>query len=117
MRVPFGLFNAPVTLQRALDMLLAGFKWKNSLVNLDDIIVHSNFAQEHTWHLREVFALLDMSGISLKASKCPLFQDDVMYRGHIVGKGSLRVNEKNPVALRQARPPRTKMDLRSFLGI
>ena len=37
--------------------------------------------------------------------------------GHIVGRGHIRVNERNLVGLRRAEPPRTKKDLRSFLGM
>lgn len=116
-RLPFGLTNAPATFQRALDMLLAGLKWKTCLVYLDDIIVFSSSAHEHVGHLREVLSLLAQSGISLKASKCHLFQEEVEYLGHIVGKGTQRVNEKNLVGLRKAHPPRTKKELRSFLGM
>lgn len=114
-RLPFGLTNAPATFQRAIDMLLAGVKWKTVLVYLDDVIIFSKTAPEHLAHLEEVFSLLAKAGVSLKASKCFLFQDEVHYLGHIVGKGQVRVNEKNLVGLRQAQPPKTKKDLRSFL--
>lgn len=116
-RLPFGLTNAPATFQRAIDMLLAGLKWKSVLVYLDDVIVFSRSAQEHVGHLEEVFSLIAKAGISLKASKCFLFQEEVEYLGHIVGKGHVRVNEKNLVGLRKAEPPTTKKSLRSFLGM
>ena len=39
LRLPFGLRNAPATFQRAIDIILSGFKWKTCLVYLDDVIV------------------------------------------------------------------------------
>ena len=55
--------------------------------------------------------------MSLKASKCFLFQEEVEYLGHIVGLGHIRVNDKNLVGLRRAKLPRTKKNLRSLLGM
>jgi hypothetical protein len=40
-RISFSLCNAPATFQRALDLILAGVKWKYVLVYLDYVIVHS----------------------------------------------------------------------------
>ena len=37
--MPFGLCNAPATLQRLMDLVLAGVQWSRCLVYLDDIIV------------------------------------------------------------------------------
>jgi len=90
-RLPFGLSNAPATCQRAIDMILGGLKWKSCLVNLEDIIVFSQTAGEHVEHLREVCTALRGAGVSLKAKKCHLFQEDVKYFGHIVGRGELKV--------------------------
>jgi len=76
-RLLFGLSNAPATFQRAIDMILGGLKWKSCLVYLDDMIVCSQAAGEHVEHLREVFAALRSAGVSLKAKKCHLFQEEV----------------------------------------
>jgi len=116
-RLPFGLSNAPATFQRAIDMILGGLKWKSCLVYLDDIIVFSQSAGEHVEHLREVFAALRGAGVSLKAKKCHLFQEEVEYLSHIVGRGQLQVQDKNIRRLKEASPPRCKKDLRSFLGM
>jgi len=86
-------------------------------VYLDDIIVFSQSAGEHVEHLRVVFAALRGAGVSLKPKKCHLFQEEVEYLGHIVGRGQLQVQDKNIRGLKEASPPRCKKDLRSFLGM
>lgn len=116
-RLPFGLSNAPATFQRAIDMILGGLKWKSCLVYLDDIIVFSRSAEDHVGHLREVFEALQGAGLSLKAKKCHFFQEEVEYLGHVVGRGHLKVQDKNIRGLEEASPPRCKKDLRSFLGM
>jgi len=116
-RLPFGLSIAPATFQWANYMILGGLKWKSCLVFLDDIIVFSQSAGEQVEHLREVFGALRGAGVSLKAKKCHLFQEEVEYLGHIVGRGQLQVQDKNVRRLKGASPTRCKKDLRSFLGM
>jgi len=116
-RLAIGLTNAPATFQRAIEMILSGVKWKTCLVYLDDVLVFCRTVEEHITHLDEVFGLLSRAGVSLNASKCFLSQEKVEYLGHIMGRGHIRVNEKNLVGLRRAEPRRTKKDLRSFLGM
>jgi len=116
-RLPSGLSNAPATFQRAIDMLLGGLKWKSCLMYLDDIIVFSQLPADHVEHLREVFTALCGAGVSLKAKKCHLVQEEVEYLGHIVGRGQLKVQDRNNRGLKEASPPRCKRVLRSFLGM
>ena len=116
-RLPFGLCNAPATLKRAINMILGGLKRKHCLVYLDDFIVFSQTPGEHVEHLREVFTALAKARVSLKAKKCHLFQEEVEYLGHIVGRGELKVQDKNIRRLREAAPPRCTKDLRSLLGM
>ena len=68
--MPFGLSNAPATFQRALDILLSGYKWKHCLVYLDDVIIHSKSGGEHIHHVDEILTTLGNAGVSLKLKKC-----------------------------------------------
>lgn len=52
--MPFGLRNDPVTFQRAVDILLARYKWRTCLAYLDDIIVFSKDVESHVTHVDEV---------------------------------------------------------------
>jgi len=116
-RLPFGLCNAPATFQRAIDMILSGFKWQNVLVYLDDLIIFSADAESHLSHLDTVFTLLGKHGVTLKAQKCHLFSNEVEYLGHVVPRGRSSLNEKNLKTIKKAVFPKTKSQLRSFLGM
>eukprot|EP00170_Pyropia_yezoensis_P000120 contig_1017_g121 len=120
-RLPFCLTNAPATFRRAIDIILSARRWRTCLVYLDDLIVFFKTPAKHLEHLREVLALLCKAGVTLKAEKCHLFENEVEYLGHVLSPGELRVNEKNIKALRQARQPKTqtklKTKLESFLGM
>jgi len=68
-------------------------------------------------HLREVLLLLKKAGVSLKPSKCHLFQQEVEYLGHVVRPGQLLVNQKNIKSQAQALPPGNQTELKRFLGM
>jgi len=117
LRLPLGLVNASVSFQRALDIILSGLRWQTCLVYLEDVIVFSRTVSDHIRHLREVLLLLEKAGVSLKPSKCHLFQQEVEYLGHVFRPGQLLVNQKNSKSLAQALPPRNQTKLKSFRGM
>jgi len=117
LRLPLGLVNASVSFQRALDIILSGQRWQTCLVYLEDVIVFSRTVSDHIRHLREVLLLLEKAGVSLKPSKCHLFQQEVEYLGHVFRPGQLLVNQKNSKSLAQALPPRNQTKLKSFRGM
>jgi len=117
LRVPFGLVNAPASFQRALYISLSGLRWQMCLVYLDDVIVFSRTVQDRIRHLREVLLLLESAGVSLKPSKCHLFQQEVQYLENVVRPGQLLMNEKSIKSLAQALPPRNQTEPKSVLGM
>ncbi len=116
-RMPFGLTNAPATFQRALDLILTKYKWQTCLVYLDDVIIFSTSVEEHIRHVDEVLSCLSSAGVTLKISKCHFFTTTVEYLGHIIKPGQLEIDQANTKSLREALPPSTRTQLRSFLGL
>ena len=114
--MPFGLRNAPATFQRALDIILSGFRWQSCLIYLDDVIVFSRSPDEHLRHFDEILTLLRRAGITLKLTKCSFFQPKVDYLGHVSTPGKLSVATESTKSFAHAQFPRNTMQLRSFLG-
>ena len=115
--MPFGLTNAPATFQRALDIVLTKFKWKSCLVYIDDILIFSKTVEDHIRHVDEILTTLTEANITLKISKCRFFSDTVEYLGHLIKPGQLQIDDTNTKSLKEAKPPTTKSELRSFLGL
>jgi len=115
--MPFGLTNAPATFQRALDIILSGLKWRICLVYLDDVIIFSANAEQHFKDVDTVLHRLREAGVTLNLEKYTWFSDEVEYLGHIVRPGQLHVHKKNVEALKHAKLPTTKTQLKSFLGM
>ncbi len=116
-RMPFGLTNAPATFQRALDLVLSKFKWQTCLVYLDDVIIFSKDVESHVKHVDEILSCLKQAGVTLKVKKCKFFTTEVEYLGHIIKPGRLEVDGANTKSLKEALPPTSKTELRSFLGL
>jgi len=113
----FGLTKAPATFQRSLHIILSGLKWQICLVYLDDVIIFSASAEQHVKDVDTVLHRLREAGVTLNLEKCTWFSDEVEYLGHIFRPGQLHVHNKNVDALKHAKFPTTKTQLKSFLGM
>jgi Reverse transcriptase (RNA-dependent DNA polymerase) len=90
----FGLRNWPETLQRFMDITLAGLSWKICLVYLDDIIIFSITKEKHLEHMDAVLHRPYRAGLSLNLKKRYFLGDTVSYLGHVICPGNLIVAKK-----------------------
>ena len=87
------------------------------VVYLDDIVVYNKSLEEHASHLRQVFQALSDNELYVKKEKCAFAQPEVMFLGHIVGRGKIRMDGAKVQAIRDWQPPKKVTELRSFLGL
>ena len=116
-RMPFGLCNAPATMQGALDILLAQIKWEACLVYLDNIITYGAIFRLMLQWLRMIFMLFRSANLHMKSSKCFFGYDYLAYLGHLVSGNGVEVDPEKIRAKKEIPRPMTKMQLRSFLGL
>lgn len=112
----FGLKNAPFCFSQLMDRVLRGLD-AFALPYLDDVAVFSASWEEHLGHLRTVLQRFREAGLTVKAQKCQLARGSINYLGHVIGQGERRPAEAKVVAVREFPQPRTKKDIRSFLGL
>ena len=115
-RLPFGLKNAPAFFQETMTKVLAGCSHYSD-VYIDDIIVFSNSWSERLVHLRSIFAALAQAGLTIKVRKCQFGKTSLNYLGHQVGSGKLALSEARVADLAEYKRPKSKKDLKSFLGL
>ena len=84
---------------------------------LNDLVVLSQSWEEHIKHLQAVFAGLKKSGLTAKPKKCQFGMAQYVYLGHIVGRGKVRVETSKVKVVMGIPAPRTKKDVRAFLGL
>ena len=115
LRMPFGLRNAPSIFQRVMECVLRGC-YTFSAPYIDDIVVFSQSGDEHLGHLREVLMALRKNGLTAKLGKCAFGRRKLEYLGHLIGGGEMAVPEHRATAMAEYVQPRTKKQLRAFLG-
>ena len=123
--MPFGLSNAPATFQRMVDSVLRPATCQNvpgngTCANLDDVLVYSsNGRQDHIRKVNEVLELLDRNGLAVNGEKSEIMQEQVTFLGHMVGYGTLGMEDSKVEAVKKWKPmgpERTKVQVQEFLG-
>ena len=114
--MPFGLQGAPATFQRMVDRLLHGLgNFANAY--LDDVVIHSATWEEHLQHLETVLTRLREAGLTAKPRKCQFGMAQCVYLGHVVGGGKMQVERSKVDAIKRMPRPKTKKEVRAFLGL
>lgn len=90
--MPFGPCNAPVTFKRVIEKVLSGLQWRESVLYLDDIIVHSRDFDTHLENLNLVLDRLHDANLKLKAKKCNSFQEEVNFLEHVVSHKGIKTD-------------------------
>jgi hypothetical protein len=80
--MPFGLTNAPTTFCTLMNDIF--WEWFDDFIAIyiDDILVYSDFMEEHVKHLRKVFQRLREKKLSAKLQKCEFGVAEVHFLGH-----------------------------------
>jgi len=116
-RMPFGLTNAPQTLCRLMDKVIPYRMKSHVMVYLDDLLVMSSSFEEHLSHLAEVATQLRKAGLTINIAKSQFCLKKIDYLGYIVGEGTLQVNPNKVTAVSNFPVPKTKRQLKRFLGM
>jgi hypothetical protein len=88
----FGLCNAPETFIRVMNDVFKPFLYDFVIVYLDDILIFSGTLDERVKHVKKVLDSLQREKLYVKLSKCEFGMTALVYLGHIVGKGQLKID-------------------------
>ena len=113
--MPLGLVNAPASFSRIMRDLLRGLSNVDNFI--DDILIHTATFEEHIVILREVLERLNKANLTARPTKCFIGYRSIEFLGHCVGQGELRPVQDKVNAVQNAPRPKTKKQLRSFLGL
>ena len=113
---PFGLNNAPAAFQHLVNDALRPFLDTSCIAHLNEIIVYSKTRADHTRHLTEVARSLMNAQLWVNPRSSKFYEDRVDYLGYVVGKGRVRMDQRQvQVVLDWPRPASVK-ETQSFIG-
>jgi hypothetical protein len=116
MVMPFGLCNAPATFMRVMNDVLRHFLDDCVIVYLDDILIFNKSREEHVKHVKQVLDVLRKEKLFLKMSKCEFGKTSLIYLGHIVGGGEMKIDPSKVKVILEWPKPNNVTEVRSFLG-
>jgi len=115
--LPFGLKTSPAIFQRILTNIIRKHNLqKLCCAYIDDIIIFSQTFEDHARHLEKLLIAINTEGFRLKFVKCNFAQHSVKYLGHIIEDNTIRPLKDNLIAIREFPTPKTKKNIRQFVG-
>ena len=115
LRMPFGMVNSSATLMRAMRILLEGIENVEHVV--DDILIHTVTWEENLGTLQELLQRMSAASLTARPSKTVINAHVIDFAGYRVGCGVTSPLEENLRKIRDAQRPRTKKEIRSFIGL
>src|SRR5205085_11536971 len=114
--MPFGLCNAPATLQNMIHEVLREFLDQGVVVYLDDILVYSKTEEEHVKLLTKVFTCLAKYNLAVAVHKSVFHVLEVEFLGYIVNGTGISVSGEATQANRNWEISKNLRGVRAFIG-
>ena len=116
LRLPMGLCNAPDIFQEKMGDLFHDLEFVRAYI--DDLLVISKGSfHDHLRKLEQVFIRLTKAGLKVNASKSSFAAEALEYLGYWISREGIRPLSKKVEAMNNIATPRTKKQVRSFIGM
>jgi hypothetical protein len=115
--MPFGLKNAGAIFSRMMRKLLRTIDQEFVSNFMDDILVATATWEQHLSILKQVFSQLEACNLTARPTKCYFGYRNLSFLGHEISAGVIMPEDEKLKKIREAEQPRTKKDLRAFLGL
>jgi len=114
-RLPFGLANAPAAFMRVMTNILR--HCEGIVCYLDDILVYGKNMEEHDQRLNETLLRLKSNRVTINEEKSLYRKEEIVFLGRLINKTGVHPVPEALKAIIDLESPKTKQQLRSFLGM
>ena len=114
-KMPFGLVNEGATFCRMMRSLLRDLDETDNFV--DGILVHTEPFTNHIKVLGQLLERLRKAKLTARPTKCVVAVTKVEFLGHVLGEGKVKQNPEKVLSIQSCSRPRTKKQVRSFIGL
>ena len=116
LRLPMGLCNSPDIFQEKISELMAGLEFCRAYID-DLLIVSKGSFEQHMDHLEQALTRLSEAGLKVNAVKSYFCQNELEYLGYLINKEGVRPTMKKVEAIKNIATPKTRKQLRGFIGM
>ena len=116
-RMPFGMKNASAIFSRMMRKLLEPLGREDTHNFIDDLLIANEEWEEHMTAIEAVLSRLGEVGLTAKPSKCHLGYHELSFLGHEISSGVMKPESDKVEKLLNAERPKTKKQVRAFLGL
>ena len=89
--MPFGLKNAPATMQKVVNKTLQSYLDKFAITYIDYILVYSDTKDQHIKHVKMVLEALKQKNLKIKTEKCKFHVKRITFLGFIITPGNIQM--------------------------
>jgi hypothetical protein len=114
-RSAMGLKGCPGSFARLMDITLRGIP--NTLVYIDDVLIHGKTQMEAIAVLDKVLQRLAEHNLKVNIPKSSFFASKTEYLGHTLSASGITPGSNKSEAIINAQPPTTIKGVKSFLGM
>jgi hypothetical protein len=115
-KLPMGLSNSPDIFQEKMLTLMAGLEFICTYI--DDLLVMTMSTwEDHLQCLELVFERLSQAGLKVNAKKSFFGRSELEYLGYWITRDGIQPVSKKVEAIKNIAPPKTRKELRLFIGI
>ena len=115
--MPFHLTNSPAAFMDLMHRVFQPYLDQFVVVFVDDILIYSQFEEEHEDHLRIVLQALKDHQLYAKFSKCKFWLTEVKFLGHVVSVSGVSVDHVKVKAGMSWERPKSVFEICSFLRL
>ena len=114
--MPFGLINAPATMQKMVNKTLQLYLDRFAITYMDDILVYFDTYDQHIKYVRMVLDALKQKNLKVKAEKCRFHIKKITFLGFIITPGNIQMETTKTDSIQTWPAPKNIKDLQKLLG-
>ena len=115
--LPFGVTNGVANFQNLINIIFGDIQMEKILCYVDDILIIAKTFEEHLARLDIVLGRLVKAKLKLKPKKCSLLKTELIFLGIVISVDGIWPAERKIGAIQEFQTPKTRKQLRSFLGL
>ena len=115
-RLPQGYVGGPSVFQAVIENIFPDNLKPYLTYYIDDILIMTDTPEKHIWVIERVLFTLRQHGMKLKIQKCQICPEELDFLGITLCSKGTKVKFDKCEAIQNFKIPRTKKQVRSFLG-